>query len=41
MTRQLGYTSFNDMTNDTTKTLYRHYPEKELPLFDEITREKY
>ena len=38
---QLGYTSFDGMTTEAKKALYRNYPESNLPKFDEITRESY
>ena len=41
VTKQLGYALFDGMTNDVKISLYHHYPEKELPLFDGITRESY
>ena len=41
VSEQLGYTSFDGMTTEAKKALYRDYPEKDLPKFDEITRESY
>ena len=41
VSEQLGYTSFDGMTTEAKKALYRDYPEKSLPKFDEITRESY
>ena len=41
VSEQLGYTSFDGMTTEAKKALYRNYPEMDLPKFDEIVRESY
>ena len=41
VSEQLGYTSFDGMTTEAKKALYRNYPEIDLPKFDEIARESY
>ena len=38
---ELGFTSFDEMTNETKKSSFWYYPENQLPVFDDIIREEY
>ena len=38
---ELDFTSFDGMTNKAKKSIFQYYPENQLPVFDDITRDEY